>query len=407
MAEKKRLTKAQRRRRRKIKAIIKLAAAAAVLIGVIVLVVVLIVSCSRKNAEKAKAAEEASIAAESESASIAEAEAAALTEATTAAPKIYTDAEYAAAEVNELGGIPILMYHRVFDMKNSETDYTGGNVDVDGYNRTSEAFEADLEQYYEWGYRCITLKDYLDGNINVEFGCSPLIITFDDGEQQALIEGFDSNGDPIIKSNCALDILERVKERHPDFNVTATFFLCGGLFTNGTENDTKLINWMVDHGYEIGNHTWYHDYLPDLTAEEIEEQVGYMYDLLDQIIPGKYLDVVALPYGAPVDVTTDEKYDKIFAGTYNGKSYTSRASLLCSWTYQESIYSDEVDLTYIKRIRGYDNGGEEWDIEMNFSLLNNGRRYISDGNPDTVVVPEYEEAPGAPGNKEVITYKIE
>ena len=60
---------------------------------------------------------------------------------------------YKNAGINELNSVPILMYHRIYDMKNSETSYTGGNVDKDGYNRTSEAFEADLRSYYEMGYR--------------------------------------------------------------------------------------------------------------------------------------------------------------------------------------------------------------------------------------------------------------
>ena len=82
----------------------------------------------------------------------------------------YTAAEYRDAGVNELNSVPILMYHRVYGMKNSETEYTGGNVDKDGYNRTSEAFEADLRSYYEMGYRMMRLTDYVDGYIDVPFG---------------------------------------------------------------------------------------------------------------------------------------------------------------------------------------------------------------------------------------------
>ena len=54
---------------------------------------------------------------------------------------------YSEYKVNELGNVPIMMYHRIIDMKSSETKYTGGNVDVDGYNRTTEAFRSDLEFY--------------------------------------------------------------------------------------------------------------------------------------------------------------------------------------------------------------------------------------------------------------------
>ena len=56
---------------------------------------------------------------------------------------------YQENNVNELGQIPIMMYHGIHNMQNSETNYTGGNVDKDGYNRTTEAFRNDLEFYYQ------------------------------------------------------------------------------------------------------------------------------------------------------------------------------------------------------------------------------------------------------------------
>lgn len=381
-------------------ALIKLSAAGLVFIGIIVLVIVLIVSCSR-NADKTAGAVKTAVA----DAAVTDVTDTAESEETTTAKPEYTKDDYAKAGVNELGGVPILMYHRIYEMQNSETPYTGGNVDVDGYNRTSEAFENDLEQYYEWGYRCIRLKDFLDGNIYTEFGYSPLVITFDDGVRQAQIDGFDSNGDPIFSEDSALAILERVRERHPDFNVTATFFLNAGLFENGEENDRKLLNWMIDHGYDIGNHTKTHPDLADLSAEEIEEEVGYMYNLLSDIIPGKYLDIVALPFGSPTDTSADEKYEKIFSGTYEGKSYSTSVSLICGWTYENSVFSGEVDRTYVKRIRGYDNGGEDFDIAMNFDLLNEGGRYISDGNPASIVIPKSESGGlKDPGDKKIIKY---
>ena len=40
--------------------------------------------------------------------------------------------------VNELGKVPIMMYHGI--VNTTENKYTGGNVDKDGYNRTSCAF---------------------------------------------------------------------------------------------------------------------------------------------------------------------------------------------------------------------------------------------------------------------------
>ena len=48
--------------------------------------------------------------------------------------------DYIDNNVDELGEVPIMMYHGIHNKKNSDTEYTGGNVDKDGYQRTAEAF---------------------------------------------------------------------------------------------------------------------------------------------------------------------------------------------------------------------------------------------------------------------------
>ena len=393
--KKKRKLSAAERRRRKRKMMIR--RALVLLAGLCIIALIVVVIClAAGSGSKKRTAENETTEAVSEEETESE---------TTKAKTEHTAEEYEAAGVNELNDVPILMYHRIYDMKNSETEYTGGNVDSSGYNRTSEAFEADLEQYYEWGYRCIRLTDYVDGVVDCEFGYSPIIITFDDGYNQAHIDGWDDNGDPIFSENSALAILEKVKKEHPDFNVTATFFLNNFLFENGTEEDQKLMNWMIDNGYDIGNHTWSHVYFPDATESEIVEEVGSMYELLDELIPGRYVNIIALPYGEPRDMTEKDIYDNILNCTYNGKTYTTKATLLCSWMREDSVFSNTYSNTYIKRIRGYDNDGVDFDIQMNFEALNNGYRYISDGDPDTIVYPEnWEQYLGNDFGLETIPY---
>ena len=313
--------------------------------------------------------------------------------------------KYRSAGVDELNSVPIMMYHRIFDMKNEETGYTGGNVDPDGYNRTSEALEADLENFYQMGYRMIRLTDYIDGKIDTEFGYSPLILTFDDGIRDVVLERFEDDGTPVFDPTCAIGILEKMKKKYPDYHVTATFFVNSGLFENG-EDDRAVIKWLADNGYDVGNHTWNHANLRECSADEIEFQVGSIYKLLDEIIPGRYVNIVALPFGAPEQITDEEpKYQKIFKGTYEGFSYTSKASLLCGWTRSFSPFNKDIDFTAIRRIRGYDNNGKEFDIQDNFSALNAGTRYISDGNPDTIVIrKEDEEYLGNTFGHQVIIY---
>ena len=213
--------------------------------------------------------------------------------------KVLTEEDYKNNNVDELGEVPIMMYHGIHNKKSSETNYTGGNVDRDGYQRTSEAFANDLEFYYNSGYRMIRLTDYVDGNIDVELGKSPIILTFDDGLENAIkVIGLDSKGNIIIDPNSAVGILEDFKKKYPDYNVTATFFVNGGIFQQEEYNE-KILKWLIDNGYDIGNHTYTHVNFSQVDSNKSIEEVGKLYELLDKIIPGKYVNIVALPFGSP------------------------------------------------------------------------------------------------------------
>ncbi len=311
--------------------------------------------------------------------------------------------DYKNNKVNELGEVPIMMYHGIHNKKNSDTEYTGGNVDKDGYQRTAEAFRNDLEFYYKEGYRMIRLTDYVDGNVDVELGKSPIILTFDDGLENSIkVTGLDSNGEIIIDPNSAVGILEEFKKKYPDYNVTATFFINGGIFGQEKYNE-KILNWLVDHGYDVGNHTNTHVNFSTVNAARSEEEVGKVYKILDQIIPGKYVNIVALPFGSPYDLD-HSNMPHIFSATYDGKTYETKSALRVGWKSESSPFSSDFNPKFLKRIRAYDNNGVEFDIEMNFKLLSNNR-YISDGDKDTIVVPTTsKDKLGNTYNKKVIEY---
>ena len=284
--------------------------------------------------------------------------------------------------INELGKVPIMMYHGIKNISDSETDYIGGNVDKDGYTRTAESFKEDLEFYYQKGYRMVKLSDYINGNIDVPYGKSPIILTFDDGNaNNILVKGLDEDGNIIIDENSAVGILESFKKKYPDYNVTAIFFITNNLFNQPEYND-KIINWLVDNGYEVGNHTKGHNNFSNISTEETEEVVGYMYDKLESIIGNKYSKIVALPFGSPYN-KTHANYSHIINGTYNGKNYQTEAALRVGWEPEVSPFDKNFDKTFLKRCRAYDNNGKDFDIEMVFNNLEKNR-YISDGNIETI-----------------------
>lgn len=304
--------------------------------------------------------------------------------------KKLTKEDYEENKVDELGEVPIMMYHGIHNKKNNDTKYTGGNIDKDGYQRTSEAFINDLEFYYENNYRMIRLNDYVDGNIDVALGKSPIILTFDDGlENNIKINGLDEEGNLIIDPNCAVGILESFKEKYPDYNVTATFFINAGLFQQQEYNE-KILNWLIENGYDIGNHTYSHVDFTKVDSNKTQQEVGSMYEILDNIIPDKYVNIIALPFGSPYSLNHDNmKY--IFNSSYNGKEYETKAALRVGWKTESSPFNIDFNPKFLKRIRAYDNNGIDFDIKMNFELLEKNR-YISDGNIDTIVTLKEKES---------------
>ena len=299
------------------------------------------------------------------------------------------DEIYQENNVNELGNVPIMMYHGIVNITNSETNYIGGNVDKDGYNRTTESFRNDLEFYYQKGYRMIKLNDYINGKIDVELGKSPIILTFDDGNPNNFNVLGEENGQLIIDPNCAVGILEEFKAKYPDYNVTATFFVNSALFSQEKYNE-KILKWLITNGYDIGNHTMTHCDFTKITKEQTIKEVGGLYQLLEKIIPNDYVPIIALPFGSPYQ-KNNTNYASILNGTYQDFTYETKGALRVGWESSPSCFSSDFDPTYLKRIRAYDNNGVEFDIEMNFKILEQ-TKYISDGNTNTIVIPSTNES---------------
>lgn len=305
--------------------------------------------------------------------------------------------------INELGNVPIMMYHGIKNINDNDTQYIGGNVDKDGYTRTVESFRKDLEMYYSKGYRMIKLSDYINGKIDVEYGYSPIILTFDDGNDNNIkVTGLDNNGNIIIDKNSAVGVLEEFKNKYPDYNVTAIFFITNALF-NQPEYNEKILHWLVNNGYEVGNHTKGHDNFSKISISKTQETVGYMYSKLENILGNKYSKIIALPFGSPYN-KTHENYKYIINGEYEGKKYESEAALRVGWEPEVSPFNKKFDKTFLKRCRAYDNNGKDFDIEMVFRMLEKNR-YISDGNVKTIVTSKSNESLISSNDMEVILYE--
>ena len=248
----------------------------------------------------------------------------------------------------------------------------------------------------------IRLEDYINGKVDVEYGKSPIILTFDDGNEDNIkVTGLDENGNIIIDKNSAVGILEEFKKNHPDANVTATFFVNAGMF-NQSEYNEKILKWMVENNYDIGNHTQTHLDIKKSSADKVQKEIVYVYEELEKIIPGKYVKIIALPFGSPYSKTHDN-FKYVLSSTYNGKNYETEAALRVGWEPEVSCFDNDFDKTFLKRCRAYDNNGKEFDIKMVFDMLEKNR-YISDGEPNIITIKESDKTKLGETNMKVITY---
>lgn len=302
------------------------------------------------------------------------------------------EVDYNAIKANENGQIMLLMYHGI---GNKEEEWV----------RTPENFRKDLENLYQKGYRLITLKDYIDNNIKVEAGYTPVVITFDDGLQNQF-NIIEEKGEKKIDPNSAVGIIEEFKKKHPDFGQGGSFFVYYSNPFRQKELIKEKYDFLVKNGYEIGNHTYTHENLGEESAEGVQKALALNVKYTQEYLPGYDVFALALPYGiAP----KDEKFQYAVAGEYVGVKYNNRAILRVGSNPAPAPNHVKYDTARLPRIRASElkmGGTGIYDYLASFEK-HPEKRYISDGNPNTIVIPLSEKDninSTSVGDKQLITY---
>ncbi|MHB1393963.1 MAG: polysaccharide deacetylase family protein [Clostridia bacterium] len=280
-------------------------------------------------------------------------------------------------KANENGQVMILMYHGISD---KEAEWV----------RTADNFRKDLKTLYDKGYRLISLKDYVENNIKVEAGNTPFVMTFDDG----LLNSFniiEEKGEKKIDPNCAVGIIEEFKKEHPDFGSGGSFFVYYPLPFRQKELIKEKYEFLIQHGYDIGNHSYTHENLGSLSIEDVQKALGKNVKLTQEYLPGYDVYGLALPYGIGPN---GDNYKYAAQGEYDGVKYNHRAVLKVGSNPAPSPVSVKFDPIRLPRIRASEMntaGTGLYDWLQQFEKKPE-KRYISDGNPDTVAIPESEKA---------------
>lgn len=264
---------------------------------------------------------------------------------------------------NQTGKIMILMYHKF------------AKKETDDWTRSFENFKNDLQVLYDKGYRPISLKDYIDGKIEIPAGYSPVIFTFDDGTkgQFNLIEK-----DGILTANpeSAVGVMEEFNKAHPDFNLKGTFFINYTGFFGGKGSSEQKLKYLVDKGFEIGNHTLNHINLKKAeSAELIKKEIGGHVKKTAELVPGYVVDELALPLG-----NSSKKFEQYTAeGEYEGNKYKNRAIMLVGSNPALSPFDKNRNLMRLPRIRARGRTPVENDMYywLNYFDKNPGQRFVA------------------------------
>ena len=267
----------------------------------------------------------------------------------------------------------ILMYHKF------------AKEQKDGWTRSFDNFRKDLELLYEKNYYPINLSDYIDGYIDVPYGKTPVVLTFDDGTAgQLSFERVD--GKLVPKEDTAVSIYKKFSEEHPDFPMRGTFYIMSTNFFGSTGTLRQRLEYLVSQGFEIGNQTKNHYALNKAdSADKVIEEVGGLAKFVDSLIPGYVINSFSIPGGS----MTKNYKEQVYSGTYDGFKYENKGVVLLYASKPElSPIDKELDLKNLSRIRvaGKDKVNKDFNYWIEYFDENPSERYVSDGDPTTFVV---------------------
>lgn len=286
---------------------------------------------------------------------------------------------------NELGAIPVLEYH-VF--------VTDPDM-VDDYSMTIETFNAHLQWLYDHDFFVIPMADFVRNEIAAPSGKHPVVLSFDDGSAGQFRFIKDRGGKLVPDPDSAVGAMEAFFAKHPDFGRGGFFsVLPFNCFAEPTEPDQmpycdqKLV-WLAEHGYELGNHTTGHQDLLDVTDERFMSEVGGAVAWVTEHTPaeGDLGNVIAMPYGNYPDADLHPEQRRMMREgfEYEGTKVQLEGALMVGANPSESPSSALWDPLWIPRIQTSETVTDYW-----FTAIADGSviLYVSDGNPDTVTVPD-------------------
>jgi peptidoglycan/xylan/chitin deacetylase (PgdA/CDA1 family) len=302
---------------------------------------------------------------------------------------------------DELGRIPVLEYHVITTDASLEAQFV----------RTADDFRADLQWLYDHNFYVIPLRDLVEDQIKAPAGKHPVVLTFDDSTAGQFRYLFAADGTPSIDPDSAVGIMEDFYAAHPDFGrggffaVLPTENSCFAWQLEDTEEDqighcAEKLQWLVANGYEVGNHTLNHTDLYDVTDDKFAVEIGGAIDAIQKMAPDATADILAIPYGDYPKKGHEAQREMLRNGfEYKGREIHMLGALMVGSEPAVSPVSTDWDPLYIYRIQAWDkdaqkkdpkNLGDAASLTDWFDLFASDpdRLYTSDGDPNTITIPD-------------------
>jgi len=254
----------------------------------------------------------------------------------------------------------------------------GGNR----YDLTPAQFTSELQTLYDDGYVPVTAAAFATGEIDIPAGKHPVVLTFDD----ATTSQFGLTPAGAVKPGTAVALLLEFAASHPGFTPVATMYVNFAPPPFAGTDPVKGLQWLVDRGFEIGNHTLSHANLRKAGAAGAQREIALDQEAIMRAVPGLRIKTIALPFG--VHPRPDELS---VAGSADGIAYRHAGVMEVGSNPARSPYHEKFDGAGIPRIRSQSIPGADAPYESKHWLgwlrARPELRYTSDGDPATVAFP--------------------
>ena len=267
----------------------------------------------------------------------------------------------AAVHADELGAVPVLMFHQVVAAPAGEYDQTPGQ------------FRAVLEQLYSHGFRTVTAADLVARHLDLPAGAKPMVLTFDD----STVSQYGEAADGTVRPDTAVGLLLAVGRAHGEERPVATFYVNGAPFGGHPE----YLAHLHALGMELGDHTLTHANLRRLDDAGAQRELAAGLQVITSAVPGAEVTTMALPYGV---------FPHAHALASTGAGYRFAAVMLVGANPAPSPYSAAFDPLNLPRIRsGRLSGDQAFTAAYWLPRLFDGQvaPYVSDGDPSRVSFP--------------------